>query len=109
MKQVSDHPNSSNPPWARFCLPLKQISLKHNEKHSPRLRVHLYKHPADAGLHCTAALFKAEKVYLCSKVVVIHLLLAVCGGDGGSSGGSDGGMLTVLERPPACAAVCVAL
>lgn len=75
-------------------LCLKQISCKHNEKSSPRLRAHLYKHPADATLQRTTALFKAEKVRLRSKVVVIRLLLAVCGGDGGGSGGSDGGMST---------------
>lgn len=42
----------------------------------------------------TTALLRAEKVRLRSKVVVIRLLLAVCGGDGGGSGGSDGGMST---------------
>lgn len=82
---------------------LAQISFKHNEKSSPRLQAHLYKHPAEAELQCTTALFEAEKVYLRSKVVVICLLLALCGGDGGSSGGS--GMSTGFREAPACSAV----
>lgn len=108
-KQVSDHPNSSKNPWAQFCLPHTQISFKRNETSSLRLQAHLYKHPADAELHYTTALFKAEKVYFRSKVAVIHLLLAVRGGDGGSSGGLWWWDVDSFAEALACTAVHTAL
>lgn len=98
MKQVSVHYNSSKHPWVWVCPPLR-FHLSIMRSPPPRLQAHLYKHPADAELYCTTALFKAEKVHLCSKVVVIHLLW-LCGGDGLlSSEGSDGAMSTGFERP----------
>lgn len=62
-----------------------------------RPQTHLHKHPADVRVHHATALFNSEKVYLRSKLVVIHLLMVVHRGDGGSSEGSGGGMLTGSE------------
>lgn len=74
-------PTAQNLPELGFVLQSNRFHVSKMTSPPSRLQTHLYKHPADAELQRTRALFKAENV------VVIHLLLAVCGGDGGRSGG----------------------